>query len=167
MFGGFMKTYIYVLENFSNYLKTLSVCGFIFLMFAPSCETGTLGLPGDPVTQIEDAINGQKQAITKMNGYNKKELIAHKSEVSALLDKAEPFLRRRANELEKTELLLVLDHLKKSQEGLRLYLAERTKEGKDTTTSEMSRAMSQAQEYIGKAESEFSSFKNKQPRGDD
>lgn len=163
-----MKTYIFsTWKIFLNSSKALCICAFLFMIFLSSCETGPLGVPGDPVSQAEQAIEGQKQAMRKINNYKKKELIANKSEVSRLLDKAEPFLRRRANELEKTELILTNDHLKKSQEALRLYLAERTKEGKDSTTSEMNRAMSQASEFISKAENELNNFKSKQPNSND
>jgi hypothetical protein len=125
-----------------------------------------LGLPGNPVSQAQEAIDGQKQAINKMTSSTKKELIAKKNEISNLLNKAEPFLARKANELEKTELLLTQDHLKKSQEALRLYLKERTQPGEDTTTSELNIAMSQASEFISKAEQEFNQFKSKQPKDD-
>lgn len=157
-----MKTSLYVWEIFSHYSKALSICGLLFVMFSSSCEIGPLGMPGNPISQIEQAIEGQKQAMRKMTSSTKKELIANKAEVGKFLDKAEPYLGRRANELEKTELLLIHGHLKKSQEALRLYLAERTKEGKDTTTSEMNRAMSQASEFISKAEDEFNRFRDKE-----
>jgi hypothetical protein len=154
------------LSIFLEHSKALSICGIFLLIFLSSCNA-PLGVPGNPVAQIEQAIDGQKKAMSKMNNSNKKELIAKKREVSSLLDKAEPFLSRRANELEKTELLLTQGHLRKSQDALRLYLDERTKEGKDTTTNEISRAMSQASEFISKAEEEFNRFKSKQPDSDD
>lgn len=157
-----MKTHIYIWDMILGCSKFLSICGLLFVMFSSSCDTGTLGTPGNPISQIEQALDGQKQAMRKMNSYKKKDLITNKSEVSSLLDKAEPYIRRRANELEKTELLLIHGHLKKSQEALRIYLDERTKEGKDTTTSEMNRAMGQASEFISKAEDEFNRFKDKE-----
>lgn len=161
-----MKINFQNLYIFLEHSKALSLCGIFLLIFLSSCNA-PLGVPGNPIYQAEQAIDGQKKAISKINSSTKKELIANKQDVSSLLDKAEPFLSRRANELEKTELLLIHDDLKKSQSALRLYLDERTKEGKDTTTSEMNRAMSQANEFISKAEQELNNFKSKQPESND
>ncbi len=162
-----MKTHFQIWKTFLEYFKTLSTCGFLFFILLSSCENVPLGLPGNPISQAQEAIDGQKKAMNKMTNFSKKELIANKNEVNNLLNKAEPFLGRKANELEKTELLLTQDYLKKSQAALRLCLDERTKAGKDTTTSEINIAMSQAGEFISKAEQEFNQFKSKQPDSND
>lgn len=145
-----------------NCHKTLSI-SILFLLFGFSACDGSLGLPGNPVPQAEQAIEGQRKAMEKMTSLTKKDLIAKKRDVNILLDKAEPFLRRRANELEVTELILTLDEVKKTQAALRLYLDARTQPGKDTTTSEMNRALSQASDSINTAERYLNQYKDKHP----
>lgn len=162
-----MKATFQTFHKILNHHKSFSICVFLFLMLFVSCENLHLGLPGNALSQAEQALDAQKKAMAKMSGFSKKELIQNKSEMKKLLTKAEPFLARRANEIEVTELLLTQDHLKKSQEALLLYLDARTQAGKDSTTSEMTRALNQASESINSAEDTLSKFKSKQPENKD
>lgn len=155
-----MRIIFWIWNKFLVSSKLLSIC--VLLLLCIGCEDLHLGLPGNATTQAQQALDSQKKCLTKLTGSSKKELIKNKSEVQSLLNKAEPFLARKANELQIQELILTQDHLKKSQEALRTYLEERTKPGKDTTTSEMTRALNQASESINSAEDTLNQFKNKQ-----
>lgn len=161
-----MKINFYFWKKLLENHKALAVCGVLFLIFFVACENLPLGMPGNPLSQAETALDSQKKAMKQISEYNKKELIENKQKVKSLIDKAEPFLARRSNELVETDLILTQDQLKKSQDALRTYLDARTQPGKDTTTSEMNRALSQASESISRAEDILSRFKSKQPEQD-
>lgn len=161
-----MKKILEICKRILEIPKLLSICGILFLIFFTACENLPLGMPGNALSQAEMALDSQKKAMKQMSEYNKKELIENKEKIKSLIDKAEPFLARRSNELVETDLILTQDQLKKSQYALRNYLDARTQPGKDTTTSEMNRALSQASESISRAEDILGKFKNKQSEQD-
>ena len=162
-----MKINFQIWNSFLEGYKVLSIFGVLFLILLTSCEGHHLGLPGNALSQAQQAVESQRKALKQMTSSTKKELIENKDKVKGLLTKAEPFLARRANELEATELLLAQDHIKKAQEALRVYLDARTQPGKDTTTSEMSRALSQASDSLNSAENVLSQYKSKQGESND
>lgn len=161
-----MKKILEICKRILEIPKLFSICGILFLIFFTACENLPLGMPGNALSQAETALDSQKKAMKQMSEYNKKELIENKEKIKSLIDKAEPFLARRSNELVETDLILTQDQLKKSQNALRTYLDARTQPGKDTTTSEMNRALSQASESISRAEDILGRFKSKQPEQD-
>lgn len=128
-----------------------------------NCENMPLGTPGNALRQADDALAAHKQVLRQATGTKSKELVQKKSEILATLAKADPFLARRQNELEATDLMTVQDHLKKSHEALKRLIEIRTGNGdRNDTTS----AQSKASEEINSAEQVLNQYKQKKGEED-